>query len=108
MKIIAVVLLIVGAVLGFVVPSFYGDLYSVGGEIGFKSGPRTVRCSLRAVLRMAGIVLMALSILFFVIYRHTAEGEAEGPLGSSQHLTIAFQFPAVRATTWPPFAVAFP
>ena len=72
MRIIAVVLLIVGAVLGFVLPCFWGDLYSVGGEIGFKSGPRTVRCSLKAVLRMAGIVLMALSILFFVIYRHTA------------------------------------
>jgi hypothetical protein len=72
MRIIAVVLLVVGAVLGFVVPCFWGDLYSVGVDIGFKSAPRTIQCSVKAVLRMTGVVLMALSILCFVVYRHTA------------------------------------
>jgi hypothetical protein len=72
MRIIAVVLLVVGAVLGFVVPCFWADLYSVGVDIGFKSTPRTIQCSLKAVLRTTGIVLMALSILCFVISWHTA------------------------------------
>jgi len=72
MRDIAVVLLVVGAVLGFVVPRFLGDLHSVGVDIGFKSGPRTIQCSVKAVLRMTGIVLMALSILCFVVSRHTA------------------------------------
>jgi uncharacterized protein YjeT (DUF2065 family) len=72
MRISAVVLLVVGAVLGFVVPRFWGDLYSVGVDIGFKSAPRRIQCSIKAVLRMAGIVLMALSILCFVVSRHTA------------------------------------
>jgi hypothetical protein len=72
MRVIAVVLLVVGAVLVFVVPCFWGNLYSVGVDIGFKSAPRTIQCRLKAVLRMTGIVLMALSILCFVISRHTA------------------------------------
>ncbi len=72
MRIIAVVLLVVGAVLGFVVPLFWGALYRVGVDIGFKSAPRAIQCSLKAVLRMTGIALMALSILCFVVSRHTA------------------------------------
>jgi hypothetical protein len=72
MRIIALVLLVVGTVLGFVVPCFLGELYSVGVDIGLKSAPRTIQCSLRPVVRMTGIVLMALSILCFVVSRHTA------------------------------------
>ena len=72
MRIIAIVLLGVGAVLGFVVPWFWGDLYSVGVDVGFKSTPRTIQYSLKAVLRMTGIVLIAVSILCFVVSRHTA------------------------------------
>ena len=72
MRIIAVVLLVVGAVLSFVVPCFWGDLYNVGVDVGFKSAPRTLQCSVKAVLRMTGVVLMALSILCFVVSLHTA------------------------------------
>ena len=72
MSFITFVLLVVGAVVGFVVPLFWGDLYNVGVDIGFKCAPRTIQCSVKAVLMIVGIVLMALSILCFVVSRHTA------------------------------------
>ena len=73
MRIIGVVLVVVGAVLGFVVPSFWGELNTAGVDIGFKSAARTVQCSLKAVLRMTGFVLVALSILCFLT-RNTKHG----------------------------------
>jgi hypothetical protein len=73
MRIIAVVLLVVGAVLGFVVPCFWGDLYSVGVRILSKP-PRTIQFSVTALLRITGAALMALSILCFVVSRRSAGG----------------------------------
>lgn len=77
MRIIAVILLVMGALLGFLVPCFWGDLYSVGAQLPqffwFKSPPRTIQFSVTAVLRMTGIALMALSIVCFVVSRRSGK-----------------------------------
>jgi len=76
MKIIAAILLVMGVLLGLVIPYLWGNYVSGAGAqlpqfIWSKSPPRTFHLSATALLRVIGLFLTTLSILCFILFRRT-------------------------------------
>ena len=70
----ALILLVTGLFLGLAVPYLWGDHFSGAGVqlpqfIWSTSPPRTFQFSLTTFFRIVGIVIVALAVLCFILFR---------------------------------------